>query len=147
MKYLMLYLLLPILALAANPRDRYRLCLDSSNKLESPADRDAKKVECYKNGQARRSIPLCINLARVLEHTSASDTLILDCLSDNILRVKFDECVNTAKKIHYAETRDRALFLCMENHPIRATRCRSFSEELTYPHNKAVALQYCTMKN
>lgn len=147
MKYLMLFVLLPILALAANPRDRYRICLDGTNKLESPADRDSKKIECYRNGQARKSVPLCLNLARVLEHTTAADSLIMECLADNVLRIKFEDCVSTSKKLHYAESRDKALFMCMENHPIRSSRCRGFSEEMTYPHNKAVAYQHCMMKN
>lgn len=147
MKSLLLFFLLPLFSLAANQRDTYRVCLSASNKLESPADRDTEKIDCFNQGRVRKSMDACLKLARVLEHTSSADSLILDCINDNILKMKIDECVGTAKKLYYSENRDKALWQCLENHPVKRNRCKSVSDEMTFPHNKSVALNFCLMKN
>lgn len=147
MKKLILLFLLPLVSLAANTRDTYRLCLNASNKLESPADRDAEKINCFNQSRVRKSVDTCVGLARVLEHTSASDSLVLGCINDNIFRMKMDECVSTAKKLYYSENRDKALWTCIENNPVKRTRCKIITDEMTFPHNRNVALNYCLMKN
>lgn len=147
MKNILLVFLLPLLSLAANPRDSYRMCLNASNKLESPADRDAEKINCFNQGRAKKSVDLCLNLARVLEHTTASDSLIVGCINDSIFKMKIDECVGTAKKLYYSENRDKALWMCIENISFKRSRCKSITDEMTFPHNRNVALNYCLTKN
>jgi len=140
MKNLLLLILLPLISLAANTRDSYRICLNASNKLESPADRDTEKINCFNQSRVRTSVDACLNLARVLEHTSASDSLILGFINDNILSLQMDECVSTAKKLYYSENRDKALWSCLESHPVRHTRCKRITDEMTFLHNRNVAL-------
>ncbi len=147
MKNFLLFILLPLVSFAANTHDTYRMCLNASNKLESPADRDAEKINCFNQSRVRTSVDSCLSLARVMEHTTSSDSLVLGCLNDNILRIKIDECVRTAKKLYYSENRDKALWSCLENHTIKRTRCKTISDEMTFPHNRNVALNYCLMKN
>lgn len=147
LKLWILMLLLPIMSLAIAQRDTYQICLNSTNRMESPADRDAQKVECYNNqARAQRTIGVCIKLARILEHTSASDTLLINCLSDNILKITIDECVATAKKMIYSENKDNAIWMCLENHAVRRNSCKKISEAMTFPHRKAAALNFCLTK-
>lgn len=147
MKNILLFFLLPLLSLAANPRDSYRMCLSASNKLESPADRDAEKINCFNQGRAKKSVDLCLNLARVLEHTTSSDNLVVGCINDNIFKMKMDECVATAKKLYYSDTRDRALWTCIENISVKRSRCKAITDEMTFPHNRNIGLNYCLSKN
>lgn len=148
MKLWILLILAPMLSFAVVQRDSYQICLNSTNRAESPADRDAAKVDCFnKQVRAKRTVDTCTKLARVLEHTSASDALILDCLADNILKLKLSECVATAKKLTYSENRDKALWSCIENRRATINECKGIVQEMTFPHNKNVALNYCRMNN
>ena len=147
MRTLILTLLLPLLSMAIIPRDGYQQCLNASNKLESPADRDSEKIRCFQISRHKTSIDACLNLARVLEHTSSTDSLILSCLSENIVKIKMPECVSMAKKLYYSDNRDRALWMCLENKPVRNSKCKALANEMTFPYNKNVALNYCLLKN
>lgn len=152
MKNLLLVLILPFISLAANQRDIYRTCLDASNKLESPADRDAEKINCFnktyqKKETEKKSIGVCLKLARVLEHTSSSDMLVINCINDNIFKMTLDECIGTAKKLYYSDNRDKALWSCLEDQPVKRSRCKSIADEMTFPHNRNVALNFCLGRN
>ncbi len=144
---ILLGLLLPFLALAIVPREGYQNCLKATNKLESPADRDAEKIECYNSDRAKKSVDRCVGLAKVLEHTSTSDLLLLSCVSENLSKMNVSECVNVAKKLYYAENRDRAIWICVENKPMKDSKCREVTNEMTYPHTKSVALNFCNSRN
>ncbi len=152
MKFI-LTLLLPLFSIASVPVSKYQSCLNLSNKLESPAERDAEKILCFNQfnrggrSQIKKSMEACLGLASVLEHTTASDSLILSWMSDNILDVKMSECISVAKKLNYSDTRDKALWMCIENKKMRRSKCQDVTDEMTYPHNKNVALNYCLMKN
>ena len=147
MKKLILTLLFPILSFATVTVDSYQSCLNASNKLESPADRDAQKVVCFNKGSVKKTLDTCLGLARVLEHTTTSDSLIMSCLSDNVLQIKVSTCLDTAKKLYYSENRDRAIWMCIENKPVKKSKCKEITDDITFPHNKNVVLNYCLMKN
>lgn len=144
---ILITVLLPLLSFAMVARDGYQQCLNSSNKLESPADRDSEKIKCFQMSRHKTSIDTCLNLSRVLEHTNSSDSLILLCLSENIVKIKMPECISTAKKLYYSENKDRALWMCLENKPVRSSKCKEITNEMTFPHNKNTAFNYCLLKN
>ncbi|MBL7544929.1 MAG: hypothetical protein JNL11_14015 [Bdellovibrionaceae bacterium] len=141
-----LIFLLPLISFAANTRDTYRTCFNASNKLESPADRDAEKIHCF-NSLPRRPMNLCLNLAGVLEHTSTSDALILDCISTNILKMKIETFLETTKSLHYAESKDKAIWTYLEHHAVQSSQCKRITDKMVYPHNRNVALNYCLLRN
>jgi hypothetical protein len=147
MSRILLTILFPLLSFAMVPVDSYKSCLNASNKLESPADRDAEKVLCFNKGPVKKTLDTCLSLARVLEHTTASDSLIMSCLSDSILQIKVTTCLDTANKMYYSENRDRAIWMCIENKPVKRSKCKQITDDITFPHNKIVVLNYCLMKN
>lgn len=127
--------------------ESYNHCLNQSNKLQNPYERDTKKVLCFQKHRHILNINSCTSLSTRLEYTYIADELLGSCI--DYFGNTADRCTQIAKNMHYGENRDQGLWTCIQLKSIKNVRtaCLTIAKNMTLPHNKKRAYDFCLYEN
>jgi hypothetical protein len=125
----------------------YQQCLQHSNKLNNPFDRDQRKITCFRKFNKSLDTQACISLSKKMEYSSMGDELLQDCTVyfGNSAR----ECVKLSKSMNYGEARDASLWNCIRMESVLNSKkaCQAVAANMIFPHNKNHALALCAYQN
>lgn len=125
----------------------YQVCLNHSNKLNNPFERDQKKISCFARFKKTLNVTSCISLSKKLEYSSMSEELLSDCLE--YFGSSPNECLRLSKSMIYGESKDAGLWSCLALESTKQSKktCLQMAGNMTLPHNKNRALEFCMYQN
>lgn len=125
----------------------YQQCLQHSNKLNNPFDRDQRKITCFRKFNKNLNTQACISLSKKMEYSSMADELLQDCTS--YFGNAASECVKLSKSMNYGEARDASLWNCIRLESVLNSKktCQSVASNMIFPHNKSHAMAFCAYQN
>lgn len=128
-------------------KNDYQFCLQQSNKLNNPYDRDQRKISCFRKFNRHLTSNSCTSLAKRLEYSSMSDELLQDCIG--YFGNSANDCVKISKSMNYGENRDAGLWSCLNLNAVKNVkkRCLEVANNMIFPHNKNHAIAFCTYQN
>lgn len=125
----------------------YQLCLQHSNKLNNPFERDQRKVTCFRKFSKSLNTQACISLSKKMEYSSMADELLQDCTG--YFGNSANECVKLSKNMNYGEARDSSLWNCIRLESVLNSKkaCQAVAANMIFPHNKSHAMAFCVYQN
>lgn len=125
----------------------YQLCLNHSNKLNNPYERDQKKINCFDKFKKNLNTSSCIALSKKLEYSSMAEELLENCLG--YFGQSPNECLRLSRNMTYGESKDAGLWSCLSLESTKKSKktCLQIANNMTLPHNKNRALELCLYQN